>query len=121
MIEVLGLTTWQFGQTNMSVGGQMGQVTRCRYNKIVEFYTRENITGINSFIIGSGERWGDKVGSGKVRRERQVLELFAPKGVWVEIADFVTGINPLKRKVVENVNFNKSFISKLTFEKENII
>jgi hypothetical protein len=109
-IEVLGYSLWIFSQTNISTGGQIGQVTFCLYNKSLPFYTRENITGIDSFFLGSQERLGDKVSGRKIRPGRQVLELLAPPESWEEIAQLVQDLDPLKRRVVKNPLFNLKFI-----------
>ena len=108
MIQVLHTDIWIFSQNSCRTGGQVGQITACKFEQTV-FYTRENINGIDSFFISSGERMGDK--TDKVpRKERQVLELVAPDDKWNDIAAIVYNLDPLKRKVIKNEHFNINWI-----------
>lgn len=111
IIEVLDKAPWIFSQDNMSNGGLIAQVTKCKINDVI-FYVRENVNGVNSFEISSGERWGDKAGS-KPSRHRQVLELYAPEPVWEILKKAVEREDGLKRKVFKNRNFNEAFVTKI--------
>lgn len=105
MIEVLEKTVRFFGTNSVRYGGMIGQLTKCHYNGVI-FYVRENLKGINSFYISSGERWGDKQSLSTPRRERQSLDLLAPKKMWVEIAAQVNLEDTLSRKVMRSRTFN---------------
>lgn len=109
MIIVVEKYDWYFGKTNCGDGGQVGQVTRCQFNDI-EFWVRENINGIHSFYVSSGERLGDKIGRSKTRNSRQVLELLCPFYCWDLIARHVHEADPLHRPVTRNRLFNKNFL-----------
>jgi|SRR5579859_6395739 len=111
-LVVLNVWTWTHQETNLSLGGIIGQVTHCKYNEI-PFYVRENLTGIPSFYISAGERWGDKVGTGKPRSERQVLELLAHPSDWKRLAEVVRQYDSSNRPVRWNPRFNAAFIKKL--------
>jgi hypothetical protein len=119
-IEVLDIYYWIHNQTNCSFGGTMGQVTYCRYKDQV-FYVRENLTGLPSFFISSGERWGDKIGTSKPRYERQVLELLAHPRSWAMLAEVVHQTDTLKRPVVKNRAFNNAFIKKLRQPEKDVL
>jgi hypothetical protein len=118
-LKVLEVWYWIHQQTNLSLGGMMGQVTYCKYDGI-PFYVRENLTGIPSFYISSAERWGDKVGTGKPRPERQVLELLAHPRYWDKLAEIVYRYDGLKRRVVKNKRFNAAFIRELKAPEKDI-
>lgn len=107
-VEVLRKTSWHYGQGNMGQGGLSGQVTLCRWNGIA-FCVRENTNGVDSFLISSDERWGDKIGN-KPTRARQVLELYAPESHWQEIRAVVHESDGLKRYVKANKNFDRRWI-----------
>lgn len=109
MIEVLKIYRWHFAMNNMQEGGLTAQVSYCRSDNIY-FYVRENVNGIDSFHISSGERWGDKSGN-KPSRSRQVLELFVPQAEqWQLIAGLVREIDTLDRPVLANRLFNQQWI-----------
>lgn len=105
MIEILESTCWFFGENSVSHGGMIGQLTKCRYNRVI-FYVRENLKGINSFIISSGERWGDKNGTSKPRRERWSLDLCAPTEHWDTLAALVHEQDYYKRPVLKAKRFS---------------
>jgi len=112
MITIIQKYTWTFGQNNCGCGGQIGQVTRCRTDGI-EFWVRENITGIDSFLISSAERHGEKEGLGKVRASRQVLDLLCHPLYWDHVAELVHDHDPLHRPVIHNARFNKAFVKEI--------
>lgn len=107
MIKVLATTSWIFSRDNCHEGGQIGQITKCEYEGII-FYVRENINGIPSFNISSGERWGDKTGK-QVRKERQSLEVCADVKHWPLISKIVKEADNLKRPVRLNIQFTKQW------------
>lgn len=105
-IEFLDTTSWIFGaKTNTGVGGLVGQVTKCRWRGRVIFYVRENVRGVDSFNISSGERWGEKVGLSKPRKARWSLDLLAPDQHWEAIAKDVQEVDPHHRPVLRNSAF----------------
>lgn len=108
MITVFKSTQWHHGQTNCGTGGLSSQLTHCQYNGI-QFYVRENVTGIPSFLVSSGERWGDKTGS-KPRQSRQVLELLAPEKHFEVIKQAVLIADALHRPVLKNNAFTLQWI-----------
>lgn len=110
-IKVIEKTTWRFAKSNCGEGGLIGQVTKCRFDGIT-FYVRENVNGIDSFLISSGERLGDKTGKNPVK-SRQVLELFAPKKFWPFLMKKIAETDSLKRPVFPNKKFNKKFIQQV--------
>lgn len=103
-IEILDTAVWIFGQSNMSSGGLVGQVTKCKCNETI-FYVRENVRAVPSFQVSSGERWGDKNGTGKPRRSRWNLDLLAPDLYWDEFAKLVHENDGLKRPVMKARDF----------------
>lgn len=108
MIEIIDQTSWVFGQDNCSNGGQVALISKCRHQDTI-FYVRENINGIDSFLISSNERWGDKAGS-KASKNRQVLELLAPESKWHQLSILVHQIDTHHRPVRSNKLFNMKFI-----------
>lgn len=118
-LTVLEVWSWTHQETNLSLGGIEGQVTHCKYEGI-PFYVRENLTGIPSFYISAGERWGNKTGTGKPRAERQILELLAHPRDWVNLAEVVRRYDTLKRPVVKNKKFNAAFIKRLKVPEKDI-
>lgn len=113
-VTVIKQTDWIFGKNSCSAGGQIGKVTHAKIDATgVEFYVRENITGIDSFEINSNERWGDKESHSPVRRERQSLELLVPKGNWDEVAEAVKANDPLGRPVRKTRAFTLFFVAEV--------
>ena len=110
-IQVLDKTIWSFGESSIKAGGMVGQLTKCKVNDIV-FYVRENLKGINTFHITSGERWGDKTGMREPRKERQSLDLLAPKEHWDMIAALVHEQDHMKRPVLKAKSFTWEWAEK---------
>ena len=86
----------------------------------ITFFVREGISGINSFLISSNERWGDKAGS-RPSKQKQVLELFAPAQYWQSIKELVEEADGLQRRVYFNKNFSQKFIDKCTYQKRDFL
>ena len=118
MVEVLRKTLWRFGfdgQSTCHYGGEglhrmsglEGQLSHCRLG-IIEFFVRENLTGIDSFHISSGERYGDKAGK-TPRSSRQSLELCCVQEHWEEVATAVREADSIKRPVVKSKRFTKEW------------
>jgi hypothetical protein len=118
MINIINIAYWHHGSDNCGNGGVVSQVTHCKVENI-EFYVRENINGINSFLISSGERWGDKVGK-TARKGRGVLELLAPVDQWDRIAALVHAEDTLKRHVKPNRLFTTAWAKQLFQSQEHI-
>ena len=96
----------------MDINSLDGRLTHLIFIPFLEpFYTRENINGINSFCINSGERWGDKTGK-KPRKCRQTLELCCDPVFYNKIAPLVHKLDPLKRPVKANRNFTFTWAEK---------
>ena len=94
-----------------------GRLTQLIYKPYLEpFYTRENINGINSFCINSGERWGDKTGK-KPRNIRQTLELCCNPSFYSMIAPLIREDDPFHRPVWKNKNLTFNWAEK-QFHKE---
>jgi hypothetical protein len=109
MIKVIMVTHWHYGQANSGLlSGLSSQVTLCSWKGLV-FCVRENTNGVDSFLVGSGERWGDKIGK-RPGKARQLLELYAPAGYWDVIKDLVQQADPLNRPVKNNKLFNKKWV-----------
>jgi hypothetical protein len=118
-IQVLSITWWHHGQSNF--GGSTGlssQVTKCCHQGVV-FYVRENVNGIPSFNISSGERWGDKIGR-KPRMDRQVLELACPPEYFDQLADLVRSADPLGRPVTANNRFTVQW-AEMFFKSKSVL
>lgn len=116
-LEVISSFFWIHYQNNMSEGGLVMQVTSCRIGN-VEFYVRENINGVDSFMISSGERQGDKAGR-KPSLKRNILEQSAPSAYWNEIASVVRKNDTLNRPVKRNRMFTRDWVYALIKE-ENL-
>lgn len=116
-IKIIEKKLWHFSKTNEGSGGLVGQVSKCRFEGVV-FYVRENVTGIDSFTISFGDRWGDKIGS-KPSPGRQVLEILAPKHFIPFLKRKVTESDQLKRRVITNSSFNKKFIDSIFKQNSN--
>jgi|GEM_PF-5598746 hypothetical protein len=112
MIEFVDNRIWLFGQDSTSRGGLVGQVTKCRWNGEATFYVRENIRGVGSFLVSSGERWGDKNGS-KPRRERWSLDLLATDDQWDVIAEQVRLVDIHHRPVLRSKSFTWTWAEEL--------
>jgi hypothetical protein len=113
MLEWIKYSFWNFGTADFSHGisGQVGQVTHCKVDGI-EFWTRENTNGMDTFLISSAERWGEKAGA-KPRKERQSLELYVPNPeLWDKVAEVVKANDPVPRGLMQNKEFNKAWIDK---------
>jgi hypothetical protein len=115
--KVLKTWYWHFGQDITLTGGLSSQITCCQWKDIV-FYTRENANGIDSFLISSPERWGDKAGS-TPGSARQVLELFAPADKWKEVAAIVKLNDTKNRPVKQNKRFTQKWINE-NFSKDKL-
>lgn len=104
-MEVLQTAPWYFGQANVDKNGTglTGQLSKCRHDGVV-FYVRENVNQSESFLVSSGERWGDKTGARPSKR-RQVLEISAPMPHVKALAVLVAKADALKRPVLINRRF----------------
>lgn len=111
-IKVLDKTSWHFGSNNCGSGGMSGQLTKCLLEGRIVFYVRENLKGINTFLISSGERWGDKEGWSTPRPERQSLDLLAPVLHWHMIAEAVREADTLNRPVHKSRTFTWKWAEK---------
>lgn len=104
-ITVVERTSWHFGKNNCGYGGMSGQLTKCLFEDNIEFYVRENLKGIDTFLISSSERWGDKQSLGSPRKARQSLDLLAPEQHWDRIAEAVREADCHKRPVYKAKGF----------------
>lgn len=109
MFKVIKTFYWHHRTTNTGTGGLTSQVTICQYKDIL-FFVRENINGISSFLISSGERWGDKVGLKRIRKERQTLELLCREDKWEEIAVMIHEVDEYHRPVLRNERFTENWV-----------
>jgi hypothetical protein len=108
MLEVLEVGYWAFGGGTLPAHLCEGQITKCRWSRIV-FYVRENLDGGWSFYISSNERLSNK-GSGRGRGRpalrRNVLDLCTPhEANWAIAAAVVRNLDALKRPVMLNRRF----------------
>lgn len=111
-MNIIRAINFTHGKTNCQYGGQISQLTACELDG-VRFYVREAINNIDSFQISSAERWGDKVGMSKVRKERQCLELFAPEEHWQRLADLIHKTDILHRPVRKNRLFTMAWVNNI--------
>lgn len=111
-VTVLDRCLWKSGGGILPDQKLWGQVTKCELTGTgIVFYVRENLDGSVSFVMSSGQRWGEKGGNGKgtITKGRQILELSAPEQHWTWIAEVVASVDPMARPVRRNKRFTATW------------
>jgi hypothetical protein len=113
MIEIIEISTWKMNLTDKNMGNPTGEVKHYRYQKDIDFYTRENIYVADANPVKTSRTGSRQVST--VADVQRIVELLAPSACWFDIARLVRYEDPYQRPVRRNPDFNEAFIATLTF------